>query len=114
MWALCRVSRDNSVVGVVTDRDIVVRGIAERRDPSMTSIREIMSSDVYTCPENTDVQDAAQTMKKNKVRRLVITDTSGRPVGIVSLGDLATKSHAEKEMSGDVLEKISEPSHPGR
>ncbi len=108
------VSRENSVVGVVTDRDIVVRGIAEQRDPSMTAVRDVMSSHVLTCPENTDIRDAAQTMKKNKVRRLVITDTSGKPVGIISLGDIATKSSAKKEMSGEVLEKVSEPSHTKR
>ena len=108
------VSRENSVVGVVTDRDIVVRGIAEQRDPSMTVVRDVMSSHVLTCPENTDIRDAAQTMKKNKVRRLVITDTSGKPVGIISLGDIATKSSAKKEMSGEVLEKVSEPSHTKR
>lgn len=106
------VSREDSVVGVVTDRDIVVRGIAERRDPSKTAVRDIMSSDVFTCTENTDIQEAAQAMKKNKVRRLVITDTAGKPVGIVSLGDIATKFSEKKEMSGDVLGKISEPSRP--
>lgn len=106
------VSRQNSVVGVVTDRDIVLRGVAEKRDPSQTKVRDIMSSDVLTCPENTDLEDAAKRMEEKKVRRLIVTDPSGKAVGIVSLGDIATKSGKEAEMGGEVLTRVSEPSRP--
>jgi CBS domain-containing protein len=110
------VAKGDQVVGVVTDRDIVLRGVAEKRDPAHTRVKEIMSSDVLTCPENTDLMDAAKKMEEKKVRRVIVTDPSGRPVGIVSLGDIATKTgeRVEKEMGAEVLTRVSEPSRPER
>lgn len=108
------VRQDNSLVGLVTDRDIVIRAIAEKRDPVKTEVKDIMSRKILTCPESTDVQDAVHTMETNKVRRLIITDTSGNPVGIVSLGDIAVKSAGEKGLAGEALSKVSQPSHPER
>jgi CBS domain-containing protein len=106
------VARENSVVGVVTDRDIVLRAVAEKRDPSRTKVKDIMSEEVLTCPENTELDDAAKRMEEKKVRRLIVTDPSGKAVGIVSLGDIATKSGKERkvEMGGEVLTRVSEPS----
>lgn len=108
------VARENSVVGVVTDRDIVLRAVAEKRDPSRTKVKDIMSEEVLTCPENTELDDAAKRMEEKKVRRLIVTDPSGKAVGIVSLGDIATKSGKERkvEMGGEVLTRVSEPSRP--
>ncbi|HNY65521.1 MAG TPA: CBS domain-containing protein [Deltaproteobacteria bacterium] len=106
------VERDNSVVGILTDRDIVVRGLAENKDPSKTRVSDIMSTDVITCPADSPVEEAVQTMEKSKVRRLIVTDASGRLAGIVSLGDIATKSQAKEKMGGEALSKVSQPSHP--
>jgi CBS domain-containing protein len=106
------VEQDESVVGIITDRDIVVRGIAEDRDPEETSVRDIMSTDVVTCPADASVEDAVQAMEQYKVRRLVVTDRSGRPAGIVSLGDIATKAHRKVEMGGEALSRVSQPSQP--
>lgn len=103
-----------NIVGVVTDRDIVVRAIAENRNPAETSIRDIMSKDVVTCPENTDVDDAVRTMEEKKVRRLIVTNARGETVGIVSLGDISTRAPHSREKAGEVLEKVSEPSRPKR
>ncbi len=58
-----------NIVGVVTDRDIVVRAVAENRNPAETSLRDIMSKDVVTCPEDTDVYEAVRAMEEKKVRR---------------------------------------------
>jgi CBS domain-containing protein len=110
------VARESSVVGVLTDRDIVLRGVAEKRDISHTRVRDIMSRNVLTCPDNTDMADAVRRMEEKKVRRVIVTDPSGRPVGIVSLGDIATRTGKGKEleMGGEVLARVSEPSRPER
>ncbi|MGH2806026.1 MAG: CBS domain-containing protein [Actinomycetota bacterium] len=78
----------DQICGVVTDRDIVVRTIAEDRDPTSTKLGEICSRDLTTLSPNDEVGDAVKLMKKNAVRRVPIVE-NGRPVGIVSLGDLA-------------------------
>jgi CBS domain-containing protein len=106
------VEQDHLVVGILTDRDIVVRGIAENKDPSETRVSDIMSTDVVTCQWDSSVEDAVKTMEDYKVRRLIITDQSGKPAGIVSLGDIATKAHRKVEMGGEALSKVSRPSHP--
>jgi CBS domain-containing protein len=106
------VVRDRSVVGIITDRDIVVRGIAENYGPLETRVSDIMSTDVVTCPMDSSIEDAVLAMEEHKVRRLVITDRSGKPEGIVSLGDIATKAHQKVEMGGEALFRVSQPSHP--
>ena len=96
------------IEGMVTDRDIVVRGIAEGRDPRTTKVSDVMSRDVVTCAENDDVKVAARTMKEKQIRRLLVVDEKHKVSGIVSLGDVAVEGN--DKMSGDVLEKVSTPS----
>lgn len=103
-----------NIVGMVTDRNIVTRAIAEHRNPAETSIRDIMSKDVVTCMEDTDIDEAVQTMKEKKVRRLIVTNARGETVGILSLGDISTKAPSSLEKACEVLEEISEPSRPKR
>jgi CBS domain-containing protein len=79
---------DGNVCGIVTDRDLVVRTIAEGRDPDTTRVGEVCSSDPTTLSPDADVSEAVRVMREKALRRLPITD-NGRPVGIVSLGDLA-------------------------
>ncbi len=105
------VFKNDKVVGIVTDRDIAIRAVAEGKDPKDTPVMDIMSTNVVSCPENADIQEAAQIMEKNKVRRLIVTDQSGKAVGIVSLGDIATKARL-KDIGFEVLEKVSEPGRP--
>jgi CBS domain-containing protein len=76
------------VVGIVTDRDIVVRGIAEGRDPKQTRLADICSRDLTTISPSADVKDAVALMRGKALRRLPVVEND-RPVGIVSLGDLA-------------------------
>ena len=99
------------IEGMVTDRDIVVRGIAEGRDPRTTKVSEVMTRDVVTCAESDDVKVAARTMKERQVRRLLVVDANKKVSGIVSLGDVAVEG--DDRMSGDVLEKVSTPSTKG-
>jgi CBS domain-containing protein len=84
------VLQDDRVCGIVTDRDIVVRGIAQGRDPAQTKLADICSRDLVTVSPNDDVADAVRLMKEKAIRRLPVVE-NGRPVGIVSIGDLATE-----------------------
>ena len=103
------VTENDRLVGMLTDRDIVVRGVAEGRDARTTKVRDAMTSDVVCCNEDDDVKDAASKMKDRQIRRLVVVDGQQRVSGIVSLGDIAVDTSDEK-MSGRVLEEVSKPS----
>lgn len=101
------------LIGLITDRDIVVRGLAENRDPSSTQVKDIISSELVRCSEEDSVEQAAKLMEENKVRRLVVCDQDGTATGIVSLGDIAAKTKQD-ELAGAALESISEPAEPSR
>jgi len=103
------VTEGDRLVGMLTDRDIVVRAVAEGRDARTTNVRAAMTSDVVCCKEDDDVKDAAAKMKDRQIRRLVVVDGQQRVAGIVSLGDIAVDTSDEK-MSGRVLEEVSKPS----
>ena len=102
------VANGQSIVGIVSDRDIAIRGVARGMDSDRTAVREIMTKDVFTCQANVDVEEACNVMEEKQVRRLVVVDGGDTPVGVVSLGDIAL--HLRREQSGDVLKKVSEPS----
>ena len=102
------VCENDRLVGMLTDRDIVVRAAAEGRDVRTTKVRDAMTPDVVVCSEDDDVKDAAKTMKDRQIRRLVVVDGQKRVAGIVSLGDIAVDTSDEK-MSGRVLEEVSKP-----
>jgi CBS domain-containing protein len=96
------------LVGMLTDRDIVVRAVAEGLDPSTARVRDVMTPSVIYCFEDQDVTEAAQLMKENQVRRLVVLNRDKRLIGIVSLGDLAVDT-GDEELAGATLEAVSEP-----
>ena len=101
-------SGDNTLVGVVTDRDIAIRCVAEGRDGTCR-VRDVMSSDdLATCTQNDDVESLMGAMRAEKVRRIPIVDERGSLVGIVSQADVATKARTERAVE-DPIEKISEP-----
>lgn len=98
----------HTIVGIVTDRDIVTRGLTELRsgfDPDM-EVAVIMSRGVVTCYEDQDVLEAAELMGERRIRRLLVLDMSDAPVGILSLGDIA--EHVSEELAGQVLGEVSE------
>ncbi len=101
------------LLGMITDRDITIRATAEGRDPSNTPVSEAMTDEVIFCYEDQDVDVARQLMEQYQVRRLPVVDGQDQLVGIVSLGDLATRAGEEEEM-GEALREISEPSEPDR
>lgn len=94
------------LLGMLTDRDIIVRGIADGLDPDTACVSDIMSPDVVTCSPDQDAEDAKRLMGERQLRRLPVVDGSRKLVGIVSLGDLAVRQagHIDK-----ALREISEP-----
>jgi len=99
---------DDRLVGIITDRDLVIRGVAEGLDPKTTPVSEVMTPNILTVYDHQDVEEAAQVMKDKQVRRLVVLDRTKKMVGIVSLGDLAVDT-GDELLAGEALEAISEP-----
>src|SRR5262245_6721676 len=102
---------DDRLKGMITDRDITVRAVAEGHDPKTTRVQDVMTPDVIYCFEDQDVAEASRLMKEKQVRRLVVLNRDKRLVGIVSLGDLAVDAGDEK-LAGRTLEAVSEPAQP--
>lgn len=100
------------VVGMITDRDIVVRSTAAGEDPRQRKVRDVMSPEVISCQPDDDVQRVSDLMRDKQVRRVLVVDGS-RLVGIVSLGDLAVDANRQAKAS-KVLEDVSEPAAPRR
>ena len=104
---------DDRLAGIITDRDITVRAVAEGKDPDATPVRDVMTPKIIYCYEDQDVSDAAHMMEQNQVRRLVVLNHDKRLVGIVSLGDLAVDT-GDEQLAGHTLEAVSEPAAPRR
>lgn len=88
-----------AIQGILTDRDIVVRALAEGRDPARTTVGEICSRELTTLAPTDAIGDAVTTMRDRAIRRLPVVE-GGRPVGIVSLGDLAVERDPESTLGG--------------
>jgi CBS domain-containing protein len=101
------VGENDRLVGMITDRDIAIRGIAEGKGPD-TRIREVMSGDVKYCFDDEDVDDVLRNMGDLQVRRLPVLNRDKRLIGIIALGDLATKD-GETMQTGAALGGISQP-----
>jgi CBS domain-containing protein len=100
------------LVGMITDRDITVRSTAAGQAPAATRVGDVMSTDVRTCQPNQTVDEVLSQMGDVQIRRVpVIDQQSHRIVGIVSLGDMATKHSAGVDHA---LDEISDPSEPDR
>ena len=83
------VGEGDRLVGIVTDRDIAVRLVAEGKDPTRTKVREVMTQDVKYVFEDEDLEHVADNMAEQQVRRLPVVNRAKRVVGVISLGDLA-------------------------
>ncbi|NIP42289.1 MAG: CBS domain-containing protein [candidate division Zixibacteria bacterium] len=101
---------EDKVVGMITDRDILVRAVAEGANPDQTKTGDVMTKEVVTVYDDQDVEEAKKLMKENQIRRLVILNRDNQVSGVISLGDLATAAF-DREDSGEVLEKVSEAEH---
>jgi CBS domain-containing protein len=100
------VADKDSLVGMITDRDIAIRAIAAGKGPD-TPVREVMSKEVKYCFEDENLEEVAQNMGDIQVRRLPVVSRDKRLVGIVSLGDIA--QNEDTETTGETTAKVSQP-----
>lgn len=100
------VTDGDRLVGMITDRDIAVRGVAKGNGPD-TPVRDLMSSDCICAREDDNIEDIASKMSKAQVRRLPVIDSNERLCGIISLGDLSRET--DKSTASQALEGVSQP-----
>jgi CBS domain-containing protein len=105
------ITEGEQLVGMITDRDIATRVVAEAIDPETTSVGDVYSRDLITVEPDRDLQEALQLMARHQVRRLPVVE-NGRLVGIVAQADIALRENETK--TGALVEAISEPSEGER
>lgn len=98
--------RDEMPIGMITDRDIVVRAIALGRG-SQTPVRECMTSPAVTLTEDTDLDECIKLLEERQIRRVLVVNNSGHCVGIVAQADVA--EYASKRKAGALLQQVSKP-----
>lgn len=103
------VGKADKLIGMITDRDIALRVVAEGRDPKKTAAEDVMTKGIVYCRTTETVEDAIHLMDQRKIRRLPVIDDNKRLVGMLSLGDV---SHAvSRELSGELLHAVADH-HP--
>lgn len=91
------VMEDQAVVGIITERDLLQRVLAERRDPARTPVDEVMTSEVLCCHPDTSIDEARTVMKNRRIRHLPVVGADGRLQGLISIGDLnAFDAHSQE------------------
>lgn len=105
-FGILPIGEQDRLVGMVTDRDIAVRGVAEGKDPNKSFVGEVMTNKVLYCFEDQDVNDIVKNLSDNQIRRLPVLNRQKRLVGILSLGNLA-QSDANPKNVDDALANIS-------
>ena len=101
------VAESDRLVGIVTDRDIVLKVVAAGRNPEQTAVRDVMTPNPLCCREDDDLEQALKLMKERQVRRMPIVDGSGRLSGIIAQADVATRLNKDAK-TGELVEAISE------
>jgi CBS domain-containing protein len=100
------IGENDRLVGMVTDRDIVRMGLADGRDISGLTARDVMSKPILYCRSDEDVDDAVRLMESNQVRRLPVIDENKRMIGMLSLGDIAASGN--RDLSAEVVRAVAE------
>ena len=95
------------LVGMVTDRDLAMKIVAEGRDAKRTQVQEVMTTTLFTCREGDDIKQALATMSQHQVRRIPVVNNNHEVVGIIAQADIATRIDDPKT-TGKVVEEISE------
>ena len=103
------ITDDENLVGMITDRDITTRVVAEAADPKSTSVGDVYSRDIISVEPDKDLEEALQLMARHQVRRLPVVE-NGRLVGIVAQADIALTLRENETKTGELVEAISEPS----
>lgn len=100
------VCENNRLIGMITDRDIACRAVADGRDVSKLTAREVMTEGIVYCRDSEELDDAIHIMEGKQIRRLPVIDKDKRMVGMLSLGDV---SHAaSQQLSGEVIRAVSD------
>ena len=95
------------LIGIVTDRDLAIKVVAEGRDPQSTRVRDVMTSDVVTCRDDDDINVALNAMSTHQLRRIPVVDNGNMLLGIIAQADIATRMN-EPAKTGEVVKEISE------
>ncbi|HSD53832.1 MAG TPA: CBS domain-containing protein [Burkholderiales bacterium] len=103
------VGDEDRLVGMITDRDIALRAVAKNKGPD-TPVADVMSREVKYCFEDEDLEDVARNMAEIQVRRLPVLNREKRLVGIIALGDIATRE--DSQTAGEAIKGVSEPGGP--
>jgi CBS domain-containing protein len=99
------IGENDRLIGMVTDRDIVCRGLADGRDSSSLTARDVMTQGIVYCTEEQDIEDAIRLMEDKQIRRMPVLNDRKRMTGMLSLGDL---SHAaDRAMTGELAQAVS-------
>lgn len=101
---------NGEIAGVITDRDLALRAIAQGKDPNKILVKDIMTKKVLFCKEDDDVKTVAHNMGRDQIRRLVVLDKGSRIAGVISLGDIARKCH-DAALCGQTMTEISQTKH---
>lgn len=104
------VCEGDKLMGIITDRDIVVRAVSQGMDPNTTRVSEAMTDQVEYVYEDADISEVERKMKDEQIRRILVVNHDQKLVGIIALGDLAEAMDTQE--AGQTLESISEPSQP--
>jgi CBS domain-containing protein len=100
------IGENDKLIGMVTDRDITIKGLAYGRDVDSLTARDVMSGPILYCRADEDIDDAVRLMETHQVRRLPVIDENKRMVGILSLGDVA--SSTSRELLGEVVQQVAQ------
>jgi CBS domain-containing protein len=95
------------LIGIVTDRDLAIKVVAESRDPNHTRVSDVMTTTIIACSERDDLSSAITAMEDHQIRRLPVINEDGRIVGIISQADVATRLHV-REKTAEMVEEISQ------
>ncbi|MFN2566816.1 MAG: CBS domain-containing protein [Gemmatimonadaceae bacterium] len=110
-------TNDNIVLGVITDRDIAIRGVAKGKGPD-TRVRDLMTPDPFCCSADADLKEVERVMADRQVRRVVVVDDAGCCVGMIAQADLARAAERSRDVSdvevAKIVERISEPAPTSR
>ena len=107
------ITDDEALIGMITDRDITTRVVAEAADPTKTSVGDVYSRDLVSVEPDQDLDEALRLMARHQIRRLPVVE-SGRLVGIVAQADIALALSEDEKKTGELIEAISAPSEGER
>jgi CBS domain-containing protein len=109
---ICEDRDTKKLVGIVTDRDLALEVIAAAKDPNSVKARDVMTRDPITCSPEDDLQLALDRMEAHQIRRIPVTDSTGRLVGIIAQADVARRVD-DPEKIAELVEEVSKPSTAG-